>query len=106
MKTAQVVVAWPDGLHARPATRLVRLIQTYRSRIVLRTARAVADGRSILSILMLCATMNTVLEVQAEGEDEELALRAVRGLFLDPDGQGDLGADPAPESSPAGRRAK
>lgn len=83
MKTVRVVVSWPEGLHARPASRLVRLARTFRARIVLRTARAVADSRSILSVLTLCAGMNTVLEVQADGEDEELAIRAVQELFLD-----------------------
>jgi phosphotransferase system HPr (HPr) family protein len=94
MKTVRVVVNWPAGLHARPASRLVRLARTFRSRIIVRTAHAVADGRSILSILTLCASMNTVLEIQAEGEDEELAVRAVGGLFQDPDARDEPGGTP------------
>lgn len=94
MKTARVRVTWPAGLHARPASRLVRLARTFRSRIILRTAHAVADARSILSLLTLCASMNTVLEVQAEGEDEELAVAAVGGLFADPEARDEPGSDP------------
>jgi phosphotransferase system HPr-like phosphotransfer protein len=41
----------------------------------------VANAGSILSILMLSATFNTQLEVQATGEDEEAAILAAEAFF-------------------------
>lgn len=84
MKTTKVFVPWQEGLHARPAARLVRRIRHLHSRILLRTSQRVADGRSILSVLMLCATLNTAIEIEASGDDEETAIRVVEGLFVDP----------------------
>lgn len=116
MKTTKVLVPWQEGLHARPAARLVRRIRHLHSRILLRTSQRVADGRSILSVLMLCATLNTAIEIEASGDDEETAIRVVEGLFVDPavwdQSDGDLalefGADGAfgtptlPESKASG----
>ncbi len=84
MKTTKVLVPWREGLHARPAARLVRRIRQLQSRILLRTGQRVADGRSILSLLMLCATLNTAIEIEVSGEDEETAIRVVESLFVDP----------------------
>jgi phosphotransferase system HPr (HPr) family protein len=83
MKTTQVVVPWREGLHVRPAAGLVRRIQSLRSRILLRAGQRVADGRSILAVLMLCAASNTVIEIQAAGEDEDFAIGVLESLFLD-----------------------
>lgn len=118
MKTTKVLVPWQEGLHARPAARLVRRIRHLHSRILLRTGQRVADGRSILSVLMLCATLNTAIDIEASGEDEETAIRVVESLFVDPtvsdwdqsDGDlalefgadGSLGAHPLPESKATG----
>ena len=40
-----------------------------------------ADLRSILSMIALCATMGTALDVEAAGDDEEDAIKAVRQVF-------------------------
>ncbi|HRZ37144.1 MAG TPA: HPr family phosphocarrier protein [Candidatus Paceibacterota bacterium] len=83
MKTTKVIVPWREGLHARPAAGLVRRIQNLRSRILLRVGQRVADGRSILAVLTLCAVCNTAIEIQASGEDEDLAIKVVESMFVD-----------------------
>ena len=40
-----------------------------------------ADIRSVLSILTLCATMGTTLDVGVAGDDEREALAAVEAMF-------------------------
>lgn len=71
------------GLHARAAAKLVRVASQFKSSITLkRSDNAVeADAKSILSILMLAASLGTKLEVVANGPDEQLALDAVLDLF-------------------------
>jgi phosphocarrier protein HPr len=81
MKRSKVVVAWHEGLHLRPAARLVRLSQRFRSTIFLKCSGKVADLRSMLSILSLCATMGTVIDIEARGDDEQDAARAVEQIF-------------------------
>ncbi len=71
------------GLHARAAGQLVRLASTFKSRIKLERSdgRAEADARSMLSLLTLSASINTMLKLVVDGEDETEAYGAVTALF-------------------------
>jgi len=73
------------GLHARAAAQLVRLAGSFQSDIELKRIdnAVVADAKSILSVLTLAAAKSTELELQAEGADEERALKAIEEIFLD-----------------------
>jgi len=66
------------------AARLVRLSQRFNSSIQLRLGARVANARSILGVMLLGATLNTCLEVEAVGSDEIEAVRAVEEFFADP----------------------
>ena len=81
MRKTKVVVPWHDGLHARPATSLVKLARNFRSTILIKTRERAADAKSILSVLLLCAAMGTLLEVEVAGEDESTAALAIEQLF-------------------------
>ncbi len=83
MREGNVKVINPLGLHARAAAQLVRLAGKFRSRITITRPdnSAFADAKSMLSVLTLAASKNTVLELKVEGEDEESAFAAVTGLF-------------------------
>ncbi len=73
------------GLHARAAAQLVRLAGSFQSDIELKRIdnAVVADAKSILSVLTLAAAKSTELELQADGADEERALKAIEEIFLD-----------------------
>ena len=76
-----VVVRNPEGLHARPADRLVRTAGAYASDIaVVRDGQRV-DGKSILSLLTLGATQGTELSIEVDGEDAPEAMAALVELF-------------------------
>jgi phosphocarrier protein len=81
MKCSTVVVHWREGLHLRRAAHLVQLSKRFRSTIFLKCSGKVADLRSILSILSLCATMGTSLDIEAAGDDEHDAALAVEQVF-------------------------
>ena len=81
MKRSRVVVPWAEGLHLRPAARLVRVAKRFHSSIVLTLGGRIADLRSILSVIALCATMGAALELEATGEDEQNAIEAVEQVF-------------------------
>lgn len=84
MKTVRVQVRRPGGLHLREATRLARLAQAFRSRIHLRLGDRLADARSVLSLLILCASLGVALDVEVSGIDEAEAVQAVSQFFADP----------------------
>lgn len=85
MKTARVTVRFTRGLHARPAASLARLFQRFQARVSFRLGHRSANAASLLSILLLSATFNTQLEVQASGEDEDAAIRAAEAFFQNED---------------------
>lgn len=81
------------GLHARAAARLVRLANSFDSKVELRRidSGVSADAKSILSVLMLAAARGTELHARAEGADEEAALSAIDRLFTDGFGEQEPG---------------
>ncbi|MBK8477334.1 MAG: HPr family phosphocarrier protein [Opitutaceae bacterium] len=81
MKHTKVVVAWREGLHLRSAARLAQVATGFRSTIRLKCNGQVADLRSILSVVALCATMGTAILVEAAGADELEATAAIVQVF-------------------------
>ena len=70
-----VTVNNTEGLHARPADQFVRLAMQFDSEItVCKHGVDAVDGKSILSILTLCATRGTELVIRAQGDDAEDAV--------------------------------
>jgi phosphotransferase system HPr (HPr) family protein len=45
----------------------------------------VADARSVLSILILCAGLGATLDIEASGPDEREAIEAVDSFFASAD---------------------
>ncbi len=59
------------GLHTRPATAIVKLLQHAKSEVLFTCKRETINAKSILSILMLAARKNTVITIVAEGSDAQ-----------------------------------
>jgi phosphocarrier protein HPr len=83
----------------RPAVRLVKLARSFRSSISLQIGRRVADARSITAIMLLCGTLGTVVDLEAAGSDEEVAVNAIAELFES--GDRDDSEDSDRENAPA-----
>ena len=88
MKHLQVLVPWKGGLHLRPATRLVRIAQTFRSTILLSCGGKIANARSIVSVLLLAASMGSAINIETTGEDETNAAQAIEQVFSSDDENG------------------
>ena len=82
MKRTSVVIPWTEGLYLRQAAELEQTGQKFRSVIVLKCGGRMANVRSILSVIALCATMGTALDVEATGEDEQEATQAIEQIFV------------------------
>jgi phosphocarrier protein HPr len=59
----------------------MQVAQRFRSTILLKCGERIADLRSVLSMIALCATMGTPLDVEATGEDEQDAAQAIEEVF-------------------------
>lgn len=82
-----------DGLHARPAARLVAALTPYRARLVLSCGDKQADGKSLNQLALLQARHGDRLTLHADGDDAAAALQTFRDLaaanFGDPPDNGD-----------------
>jgi phosphocarrier protein len=68
------------GLHARAAARFVHLAGSFTSQIRVSRGDRTMDGKSILGLLLLSASRGTVIEITADGPDEEAAIKALAEL--------------------------
>lgn len=69
------------GLHTRPAASIVKLLQPRKSSVHFIHKHETINARSIMSILMLAAKKNSVIEIIVEGEDAELTMQHLLSAF-------------------------
>lgn len=69
------------GLHARAAAKLVSTASAFGSVIKVGKDGKMVDGKSIMSVMMLAASKDTILDVEIEGDDEQRAFEAISQLI-------------------------
>jgi len=69
------------GLHARPATQLVKIASRFHSDITIIKDGLEVNGKSIMGVMMLAAEPGSELEFAINGEDEKQALEAISELL-------------------------
>ncbi|MDF1494811.1 HPr family phosphocarrier protein [Caproiciproducens sp. CPB-2] len=70
MLTKEFTVLAAEGLHARPASALLKVIKKYHSAVTLIKGDVKADAHSILGILSMQVSYNSKITIRVEGEDE------------------------------------
>ncbi|MDD5116888.1 MAG: HPr family phosphocarrier protein [Candidatus Omnitrophica bacterium] len=70
----ELTVKNKQGLHARPAALFVQVANKFDSRITVRRDAEEVNGKSIMGILMLGAEKGSIIVIEADGKDAELAL--------------------------------
>ncbi|TDW97459.1 HPr family phosphocarrier protein [Dinghuibacter silviterrae] len=83
MIAKEYVISAPEGIHARPATGLVRLAKQFQSVINLKKGDRIVRLNSLLNILSLAAKGGETITLLIEGEDEETAASALDKFFAD-----------------------
>jgi phosphocarrier protein len=74
------IVINEKGLHTRPSTELVKCASTFKAQVMLRYHDDHVNAKSLLGILMLAAARGAKIQVIAEGEDAELAVKTILHL--------------------------
>ena len=69
------------GLHARASAKLVSTASQYESKIELNFNGQKADAKSIMSIMMLAASMGSKMIIRTDGDDEQEAMNAITSLI-------------------------
>ena len=70
-----------EGIHARPAAALVKLVRNYQAHITLTKGEKEIRLNSVLSILSMMAKGGETVTVRIEGSDEVAALEGIDRFF-------------------------
>lgn len=81
MRIIQVEIINKLGLHARASAKFVATAAKYQSRIEVIKDKQTVNGKSIMGVMMLAATQNTMLELHINGPDEEMMEQALVNLI-------------------------
>lgn len=83
MITNNYIILAPQGLHARPATTLIRLAKGFKSVISLQKGEKTVKLNSMLSLLSLTIKGGETITVLIDGEDETDASAAISQFFTE-----------------------
>ncbi len=81
MLQEQITITNRRGLHARAATKLVKTATQFKADIQIEFDGKSADCKSVMSILLLAASVNSNILLLANGPDESQALAKIKALF-------------------------
>jgi phosphocarrier protein HPr len=76
-----LVVKNAHGLHARSGALLAKTANQFESEVTLEKNGQSVNGKSIMGVLMLAASQNSVITVTIEGTDAEAGMAAIAALF-------------------------
>jgi phosphocarrier protein len=76
------------GLHARASAKLTKLAGTFKSDVFMSRNERRVNAKSIMGVMMLAAGNGSIVELEANGADEQAALEAITALINDKFGEG------------------
>lgn len=89
MISAEVEIINKLGLHARASTKLTQTASKFASEIwISRNGRRV-NAKSIMGVMMLAAAKGSIITLEANGADEQAAIKALSDLIADYFGEGE-----------------
>lgn len=81
MVSKEIMIKNSQGLHARPATLLVRIASSFKSNITIEYNGKGANAKSLIGILSLGVNKDNVINITIKGSDEEKALQEICNLI-------------------------
>jgi phosphocarrier protein len=87
MVQKQVTIINKLGLHARAAAKFVTLASSFSSEVDLSKDDQTVNGKSIMGVMMLAASIGTRLTLTTNGVDEEEAITRIEELVLNKFGE-------------------
>jgi phosphocarrier protein HPr len=83
MISKDYIITAAEGIHARPATALVKLTKNYKSNFNIKKGDRIVKLNSLLNILSLAAKGGETISIIIEGEDETDAMAAIDQFFTE-----------------------
>lgn len=77
----KLTITSDNGIHARPASKIVSACQAFKSEIYIHTDNQKADCRSIMNLLGMGLSKGDQISIEALGEDSEAAEKKVAEII-------------------------
>jgi phosphocarrier protein HPr len=81
MKTVELEVLNPEGLHARPAGVLAKKVAEFQSTVEIQARGQTKSARSLMAIMSLGVKGGERVTISATGADEDAVVEAIGQLF-------------------------
>lgn len=82
MKTYNLTIGAPHGLHSRTAAKIVDLVRSHNAKVRLfNRHNESADGDSIISLLIFGTDMEHDIRVEVESRNEEAVVHGLTEIF-------------------------
>jgi phosphocarrier protein HPr len=88
MIKASITISNKLGLHARASAKLTKLAGSFQSEVFMTRNDRRVNAKSIMGVMMLAAGIGSVVELEIDGPDEQIALDALTMLINDKFGEG------------------
>jgi len=83
MKVIEMKIIDPAGLHARPASLLVKEASKFKSDVELESGEKKTTLKSILGIMSLGVKADADIKIYIDGEDENVAEESIAKFLVD-----------------------
>ena len=83
MARAEVEVVNKLGLHARASAKLTQVASGFKCEVWLSRNGRRVNAKSIMGVMMLAAGKGAAITIEAEGDDADAALAALKKLIAD-----------------------
>lgn len=81
MITREYTITAPEGIHARPAAALIRLVKPFKSAVTVKSGNKAIALNSMLNLLALGTRGGQSIIIEIEGVDEVDAALAIETFF-------------------------
>ncbi|MCD4700611.1 MAG: HPr family phosphocarrier protein [Candidatus Aegiribacteria sp.] len=81
MKTEKAEVVNRLGIHARPAAQIVKAASLFDCSVNMTVEGESVNAKSIMGVMTLAACRGSIIEVTADGDDENEALQSIIELI-------------------------
>jgi phosphocarrier protein len=77
------------GLHARASAKLTKLAGSHKCEVWMSRGDRRINAKSIMGVMMLAAGMGSEVEIETDGEDEQVCMDGLLALIDDKFGEGE-----------------
>lgn len=77
-----IIVSNETGIHARPASKIVKEAAKYKSDITIKRGDKDYNAKSVLGLMAMAVAKGEEITLVVQGEDEEAAMEGLTNLIL------------------------